>query len=144
MKQEEIELNKVKEEKAKKEYDQKILFKNSFIEIMPFTDKFFGEIEQKRQIEYEEKIENFKKELFEKIRSEYIKEVGAHFKTYIEEFRKEEEENKKKQEMMGHFNKSGQNNSTFGKGQKFLKFDDKPKTAASMEICSKQIIIIIN
>ena len=144
MKQEEIELNKAKEEKAKKEYEQKILSRNSFIQITPYADKFFGEIEEKRQNEYEEKIETFKKELFEKIRSEYIKEVGQHFKTYIDEFRKEEEENKKKQEMLGHSNRSGQNNSAFGKGQKFMKFDDKPKTAASMEISSKEIIIIIN
>lgn len=143
MKQEEIELNKAKEEKAKKEYEKKILLKNNFNEIKPFTDKYFGEIEKKRQIEYEEKIEIFKKNLFDKIKSEYIKEVGSHFKTYIEEFRKEEEENKKKQALMGNSNKS-QNNLAFGKGQKFLRTDDKPKTATSMEISSKKNFIFFN
>lgn len=141
LKQEEIELNRSKEEKAKKEYEQKILLKKNFNEITPFTDKFFGEIEKKRQVEYEEKIELFKKNLFEKIKGEYMKEVGGHFKIYIEEFRKEEEENKKKQALMSNNQSRQNNNLAFGKGQKFMRFDDKPKTATSMEISSKLKII---
>lgn len=145
LKQEEIEFNKIKEEEERKNYEEKIKFKSYLNKIRPLKEKYFKEIEKTKEAEYVSKLAEFKANLNEKVKVELLKEVGNHFKTYIEEFRKEEEEARKKANMFSSATGIKKDtNMAFGKGNKFMRFDDKPKMTAptSMEITSKDINII--
>jgi len=140
LKQEELEFNKTRENEERKNYEEKIKFKANLNTIIPLKEKYFKEIEKTREAEYNSKLAEFNTKLNEKVREELLKEVGNHFKQYIEEFRKEEEEAKKKANMFA--NATGvkkDSNMAFGKGNKFIKFDEKPKImgTGSMEITSK-------
>lgn len=143
LKVEEVEFNKFRNEEEKKNYEDKIKFKSNLIDIKPFKDKFFKDIEITREKEYAEKLTEFKAKLNARIREEYLKEIGNHFKIYIEEFRKEEEENRKKQALFqSNQSRGGPINSNlgFGKGNKYVKFEEKPKiTSGTMEITSKKM-----
>ncbi len=139
LKQEQIEFNRNRDNEERKNYEEKIKFKANLNMIKLLKENYFKEIEKTREVEYNTKFVEFNNKLNEKIREELLKEVGNHFKQYIEEFRKEEEESKKKANMYA--NATGlkkDTNMAFGKGNKFIKFDDKPKTMVigSMEITS--------
>lgn len=143
LRQEEIEFNKTREEEERKNYEEKIKFKANLNMIKPLKENYFKEIEKSREAEYSVKQMEFKDRLNEKVREELLKEVGIHFKIYIEEFRKEEEEARNKANMYSNatgIKKDG--NMVFGKGNKFIRFDEKPKVmgSSSMEITSKKLI----
>jgi len=144
LKIEEIQFNKCREEEEKKNYEEKIKFKANLNLIKPLKEGYFKEIERTRENEYNVKLTEFNQQLNEKVKEEFLREVGNHFKNYIEEFRKEEEEAKKKANMYANASGIKKDNMAFGKGNKFMKFDDKPKIAASgsMEITSKDHLII--
>ncbi len=145
LKQEEIDFNKIREEEERKNYEEKIKFKANLNLIRPLKETYFREIEITREAEYITKLAEFKEKLNEKVREELLKEVGNHFKIYIEDFRKEEEEAKKKANIYS--NATGikkDSNITFGKGNKFMRFDEKPKImgSSSMEITSKNFFLL--
>ena len=142
LRKEEEEFNKNVQEEEKKNYEEKIKFKSNLEEIVEYKEEYFKNIEFTREREYEEKFNSFKISLNERVKEEFIKDVGLHFKSYIEEFRKEEEEAKKKQISYGSQSKTG--TSMIGKGMKFVKGDDKPKAFTSMEINSNFIISFFN
>ena len=146
LKQEEIEFNKTREEDERKNYEEKIKFKANLNLIRPFKERYFKEIAKTKETEYNIKLSEFKTKLNEKVKAEFLKDVGNHFNIYIEGFKKEEEEAKIKANI--YTNATGIKKDTvmsFGKGNKFIRSDDKPKMAGptSMEITSIFKIFIL-
>jgi len=139
LKQEEIEFNKTREEDERKNYEEKIKFKANLNLIRPFKERYFKEIAKTKETEYNIKLSEFKTKLNEKVKAEFLKDVGNHFNIYIEGFKKEKKEAKCKANI--DTNATGIKKDTvmaFGKGNKFMRSDDKPKMAGptSMEITS--------
>lgn len=83
--------NEQMEKENKKSYDEKIGQKSMFKQVKPYKEKYFNQILQQREAEYEEKMKEFKESLEKKVKEDLMKDILPHFKTYIEDFRKQEE-----------------------------------------------------
>jgi translation initiation factor 3 subunit A len=119
--------NQSLEEESKKSYNEKIGFKSNIIRFADFKTAFFSNIQIEREIEYNDKMKTFSESLYKKVHEDLLKDMGPGFKSYVDEFRKREEESQLKQQNTG-FRPTG---GFMKKGEKFIR-EEKPKTSISV------------
>lgn len=123
---EEQKYNELVEEEEKKSYTEKIGFKANLLRFKKYKDGYFNDILNNREREYEEKMQEFTQSLHKKIQEDLLKEIGPVFKTYVEDFRKRQEEDQARQ---GSAWKPNLGKEMFmKKGGNFVKTDDKPRS----------------
>lgn len=123
---EEQKYNELVEEEEKKSYTEKIGFKANLLRFKKYKDGYFNDILNYREREYEEKMQEFTQSLHKKIQEDLLKEIGPVFKTYVEDFRKRQEEDQARQ---GSAWKPNLGKEMFmKKGGNFVKTDDKPRS----------------
>jgi translation initiation factor 3 subunit A len=123
---EEQKYNQLVEEEEKKSYTEKIGFKANLIRFKNYKDGYINDILTNREKEYEEKMQEFTQSLYKKIQDDLLKEIGPVFKTYVDDFRKRQEEDQVRQGTA--WKPSAGKEMFMKKGGNFVKTDDKPRS----------------
>jgi hypothetical protein len=92
LEEEEKIFNEALEKEGKRSYDEKIGQKANLLKARSLKEKYFNSIQSIRNTEYDEKMKEFKEALEKKVNEDLMRDIKPYFKSYVEEFRKKEEE----------------------------------------------------